>query len=159
MLLIESMNQLLFKSHVSKIIKINNFSYEFGLILSEKNVIEIINERNRVLKVYERIDFDSSIIEKILNSFYCSPYILQENYVQTINELIELFYYIKNDVNDEIGDDELISIMEDLFNSACHGDLNYLKDLMVIYANNIRYFIYNINIEDEFEDEEDFIDE
>lgn len=40
--------------------------------------------------------------------FSNSPFISQFNYVTTLNDLIETFYYFKNETLDEISDDELI---------------------------------------------------
>ncbi|MEN8905887.1 MAG: DUF6323 family protein [Clostridiales bacterium] len=138
MFLIESMNNLLIDSQISDLIKINQYSIKYNLTLSKKDITEIINERNRVLKVYERIDFETEVIEKIINHFYDSPYILQENYTQIINEIIELFYIIKNETNDKLGDDELINLMENYFNNTCHGSLEFLRDLMFLFSNQFK---------------------
>lgn len=63
-----------------------------------------------------------------------SPYITQEHYVSTLHELHEIFYHLKNETEDKIGDAKLIGMMKDCFDQECEGSLELLKDKLEEYA-------------------------
>ncbi|MFZ5969927.1 MAG: DUF6323 family protein [Bacillota bacterium] len=105
----------------------NEVSEPFGLHLSPQDSREIITTRNAVLKEYERIEVDTEITRKIITQLCSSPYLQQDNYTETIMEIHELFHYIKNELDDDIGDDQLIERLADLYNHNCSGVLDLLK--------------------------------
>lgn len=133
-------SNLLEKEVFNDIIQCNEITREYGLKLSEKDVKEIIDARNKALQKSGRIEFNGQIINKIITSFCDSPYISQYNYSDTINELVEIFYNYKNETLDYISDDELIEIMKENFDNYCQGSLEILEG-KVLYkiAENIRY--------------------
>ena len=105
----------------------NEISCLFGLVLSVQDSREIIMARNTILKEYGRIELDIEITRKIITQFCSSPYLQQTDYTETITEIQELFHYIKNELDDDIGDDELIERLAQLFNHKCFGVLEILK--------------------------------
>ena len=132
-------NNLLEKQVFNDIFKCNELTSEYGLILNDEGVKEIIKTRNVALEKSGRIEFNGQIINKIIIAFCDSPYISQYNYNNTINELVEIFYNYKNETLDYIGDDELIEIMKEYFDNYCQGSLELLEG-KVLYkiADNIR---------------------
>ena len=132
-------SNLLERQVFNDISKCNELTSEYGLILSEEDVKEIIVTRNVALEKSGRIEFNGQIINKINITFCDSPYISQNNYSDTINELVEIFYNYKNETLDYIGDDELIEIMKEYFDNYCQGSLELLEG-KVLYkiADNIR---------------------
>ncbi len=54
--------------------------------------------------------------------------IQQNNYVDTVVRLQEIFYLYKNEMQDEITDDELLHFMKEQFELICFGDLDYLEN-------------------------------
>lgn len=50
----------------------------------------------------------------------------QEHYADTIIQLQEIFDLYKNEMQDEITDDELLHFMKEQFETVCAGDLEYL---------------------------------
>ena len=86
-----------------------------------------------------------------------APYISQDNYATTVSELIETFYYFKNETLDEVSDEDLIDLMEELFDGRCQGSMELLQGReMERIAHNIRYGTWtNDNEEMQVEDEED----
>ena len=147
--LVES--NLLERQAFDDISKCNELTSEYGLILSEEDVKEIIVTRNVALEKSGRIEFNGQIINKIIITFCDSPYISQNNYSDTINELVEIFYNYKNETLDYIGDDELIEIMKEYFDNYCQGSLELLEG-KVLYkiADNIRNGVKDYtNIENE----------
>jgi hypothetical protein len=127
------------KQVFSDILKCNEITKEYGLILNEQDIKEIIKTRNISLEKSGRIEFNGQIINKIITIFCDSPYISQYNYSDTINELVEIFYNYKNETLDYIGDDELIEIMKEHFDNYCQGSLELLEG-KVLYkiADNIK---------------------
>ena len=132
-------SNLLEKQIYNDISKCNELTTEYGLMLQEEDVKEIIKTRNIALEKSGRIEFNGQIINKIIMIFCDSPYISQHNYSDTINELVEIFYNYKNETLDYISDDELIEIMKEYFDDYCQGSLELLEG-KVLYkiADNIR---------------------
>jgi len=104
----------------------NEFTIQCGLSLSEQQIAGIAEQRLSALRNTGRVEFGQGIIKKLLRVFCNSPYIIQENYEDTILELLDSFYYFKNESMDRISDDELIELMEDRFDGICQGSLEYL---------------------------------
>lgn len=121
MILLQDQNQL------QKVMSTNQITEKYGLILSEQDAELILTERAEVLKEQKRVEFGEGIAVKIINEFCDSDYMDQNNYVQTIIRLQEIFYYYKNEMLDEITDDELLQFMKEQFENVCYGDLDYLE--------------------------------
>lgn len=132
-------NNSLEKQIFTEILTCNNITGEYGLILREEDVKELLQTRTEALNKSGRIEFNGEIITKVISIFSDSPYISQYNYASTINELVEIFYNYKNETLDYISDDELIEIMKDFFDNYCQGSLELLEG-KVLYkiADNIR---------------------
>lgn len=121
MILLQSQNQL------RKIVKTNETTERFGLSLTEREAKLILEERRNSLLEQKRIEFGEGIAAKVIYEFCDSDYINQDNYVETIIRLQEIFYLYKNEMQDEITDDELLHLMKEQFENICFGDLDYLE--------------------------------
>lgn len=119
--LLQNTNQL------AKVVETNDFTERFGLVLSQEDAQLIVDNRKTSLKEQKRVEFGESVAPKIIKEFCDSAYINQTNYVDTIIRLQEIFYLFKNEMNDEITDDELLHIMREQFDNLCFGDLDYLE--------------------------------
>lgn len=72
-------------------------------------------------------------------AFCDSAYISQSNYLDTLIRLQEIFFLYKNEMEDEITDDELINFMREQFDGVCYGDIDYLETTCLeIFAEAIR---------------------
>lgn len=155
-------NQLVNHQAVTEIINCNEKSCIYGLVLSQKDANELVETRNESLNKNGRIEFGGSIIQKLINEFCSSPYLNQSDYADTLHELIETFYYLKNESLDIISDNELISLMKENFDKRCHGSIELLQGReLEKLAHNIRFSIDNyLNIEEDIDenmdDEEEF---
>lgn len=109
------------------IIKCNEFTKEYGLILSPEDVKIIISAREEALENNGRVEFGGSVPNKIIKKFCDSPYIVQKNYVEIITKLIDLFYYYKNETLELIGDDMLIDLMYEYFSNIGKGSLEIVE--------------------------------
>ena len=138
--LMNSFSSLIQKHAVDEIVKCNDFTFRFGLTLSEQDAIELVETRAFSLKSNGRIEFGGGVITKLIEEFCDSPYISRHNYAETLHELIEIFYFYKNETLDLISDDELIKFMRNSFDGKCQGSLELLSgrelDKM---ARNLRY--------------------
>ncbi len=155
---------------VSEIIRCNQFTSRYGLTLKETDAAELANTHSEALENAGRIEFAGGAINKLIMGFCDSPYLNQSNYAETLHELIETFYYFKNETLDELDDDELISLMKKSFDHSCRGSVALLqtRDLEIL-ARTVRLGIgdqenFNEDPEGIFEEdaggtsfEEDFI--
>lgn len=156
--LITSYDFIISKQSFLEIQMCNKETIEYGLKLSEEDIKTIIKTRSEALNSNGRVEFGGGIIKKIISEFCDSPYISQYNYAETINELIETFYYYKNETLEKISDDELITLMKSYFDNECQGSIEFLRDkYLESIANNIKYGVKDyLNIDDfeELEEEE-----
>ena len=107
--------------------KCNEMTIKYGLVLSNKDINELVEYRFKSLKDTGRIEFAEGILEKIIEAFCESPYIMQQNYKDTLMELQDCFYFFKGEAMEQIADDELIDFMKTYFNGQCEGSLEYLS--------------------------------
>lgn len=109
MVLLQQLNQ------VSEVVRTNQVTERYGLALSEEDAALIAAERTKVLQEQKRVEFGGGIMPKIIYEFCDSSYIDQNNYVDTLIGLQEIFYLYKNEMQDEISDDELLHFMKEQF--------------------------------------------
>lgn len=156
-------NELINKLAVNEIMNCNDITLHYGLILTNSQAKDLVNTREYALITNDRMEFEGGIITKLIVEFCNSPFISQFNYSNTLADLIETFYYYKNETLDEISDDELISLMKEYFNKNCQGSIELLQNReLETLARNIRYGIsdytnlsqdkeYDYNLEDDYE--------
>lgn len=127
------------QSQLEKLKKTNEFTKKYGLILSEEDTELLVKNRIDSLKEQQRVEFGDSILPKIIYEFCDSPYIYQSNYVEIMIRLQDTFYLYKNEMLDEISDDELLHFMREQFDTVCHGDVEYLEGTCLdLFAQAIR---------------------
>ncbi len=118
---------LLQENQVGKVVETNRATAQYGLALTEEEAKLIVRERTDTLREQKRVEFGDSVTPKIIYEFCDSDFIDQNNYVETIVRLQEIFYLYKNEMLDEISDDELLHLMKEQFEELCFGDLDYLE--------------------------------
>ena len=114
-------------NQLATVMETNQYTEQFGFTLSEQDAQLILDNRKAALRTQQRIEFGEGIVPKIIREFCDSPYIDQNTYVETIMRLQEIFYLYKNEMNDEITDDELLHLMRKQYDELCFGDLEYLE--------------------------------
>ena len=133
MQLLDQQNQL------SRVMETNRTAQTYGLILSEQDAKLLLKERGRALKKEKRVEFGEGILPKMIYEFCDCPYLNQEHYVETLVRLQDIFYLYKNEMLDEITDDELLHFMREQYETVCFGDLDYLEGTCLdIFAQAIR---------------------
>ena len=135
-----SSSSIVMKLAMEDTLRCNDYTQKFGLVLSEEQAMNLVTTRAKSLEANGRIEFGGGVVEKLIWAFCDSPYISQDNYAETIHELIECFYYFKNDTLDICSDDEMIAFMAEAFNGECQGSGELLRDRdMERMAANLRY--------------------
>ncbi len=133
MILLQQQNQL------GKVMETNRITEKYGLTLSEEDAKLIMAERSNALREQRRAEFGEGIIVKIISEFCDSDFISQENYTETLIRLQEIFYLYKNEMMDELTDEELLHFMKEQFEGVCFGDLEYLEGTCLnIFAQAVR---------------------
>ena len=119
------------QNEISNIESCNKITSVYGLSLNVKQISNLLEKKQEILKRTGRIEFRESIIKKIIIEFSDSPYINQESYESILHELIEIFYEYKNETMDIVTDDELIKFMKKSFDGICKGDIDYLSETIM----------------------------
>lgn len=157
--LINFNSSLIQKHAVNEIVKCNEFTVNYGLVLTETQAMELVETRTYSLKENGRVEFGGGVIDKIIKEFCDSPYISMHNYGETLHELVEIFYFYKNETLDLISDDDLIKFMNKAFDGVCQGSLELLSAReLAKMARNLRYgyatdYSEDNNLEKDEEDE------
>lgn len=151
---------LLNRQTVTEIRKCNDYTTKFGLALNEDDIHELVENRREALERSGRIEFGGGVIQKIIIEFADSPYLNQDNYLETLTGLQESFYYFKNESFDEIPDDELLHLMKKYYDDDCQGSLEYLNtSILENYCRDIRYQTKEYSNSSGYEDNyEEFLD-
>ena len=117
----------------------NQYTEKYGLTLTPEDTEILQAEKNQILKKERRVEFGESLLPRIIYTFCDSSYISQDEYVDTLVRLQEIFYLYKNEMQDEITDEELLNFMKEQFETVCFGDLQYLEGTCLdIFAQAVR---------------------
>ncbi len=125
--LIAMNSSLMERQMADQILACNEKIEKYGLVLTEQQALALMQTRTNALKENKRIELNGGVVDKLILAFCDSPYIDQDNYEDTLHELISLFYDLKNNTWDTVSDDEVIGFMKDAFNNRCHGSLELLS--------------------------------
>ena len=115
------------KQLAMEIKKCNEITMKYGVTLSDTQIESLINKRFESLKNTGRVEFGDGVLKELIEAFCDSPYIIQENYEETLEELQDIFYFFKGEAMEQIADDELIEFMKEYFNGECQGSIEYLS--------------------------------
>lgn len=111
----------------NELLTVNEEINNYGLSLTKDEALSIIEKRNESLEDNGRIEFNNVLVKKLIIEFASSSYITKDNFAETIYDLIDIFYFYKNETYDKLSDNELISIMRDSYDNECEGSLDLLQ--------------------------------
>ncbi|HEX3031533.1 MAG TPA: DUF6323 family protein [Bacillota bacterium] len=138
------LDQLSETAAITQIMRLNELSLRYGLTLSHSEALQLVQSRNDVLQAIGRIEVGSATLGKLISAFCDSAFINQQEYAEILHQLLEIFYYMKNETLDQISDDELIELMKYYYEIRCKGSLELLQGReMEQMARNIRYGVEN----------------
>ncbi|MDD4772463.1 MAG: DUF6323 family protein [Eubacteriales bacterium] len=135
----------------SEVMVLNDISVEYGLTLTKYQAAELVDTRNNALRESNRLETELGAVKKIIERFCSSSYLSKDNYGETLNELLELFYHYKTELRDRISDIELIDIMYDLFESKFHGSIDLMEDGIFQLSNKLNNELYTEDSSDDVE--------
>ncbi|MBA4492843.1 hypothetical protein H1191_00760 [Paenactinomyces guangxiensis] len=133
-----SVDSVIQENIITELLELNQKTKEYGLILTPEDIKNMMAVRNQALYGYGRVELGIEVTKEFIEVFCTSSYINDENYASTLNELHEIFYYLKNETEDQIGDVKLIHLMKDTFDDDCGGSLDLLKSKLEEFAENFR---------------------
>ncbi|MFD1776235.1 DUF6323 family protein [Paenibacillus rhizophilus] len=136
--LFNSLNVSMQAQYMTELLELNEKTKEYGLVLTPRDVELMMAARNEVLHSYGRVELSIEVTKALIEVFSASSFIQQENYVDTLNELHEIFYDLKNETEDRISDMKLLHRMKDMFEEDCEGSLGLLKSRLEEYAEEFR---------------------
>ena len=113
---------------INQIIKCNEITSNYGIILSEDDAKQLTTIQQNTLQEVGLIEFDSHIIEYIIITFCDSSFINKYDYLDTISRLVEIFYYYRQEVNELISDEDIIKYLYLAYEGITQGSLDYLGD-------------------------------
>lgn len=137
--LLTNHSQLAQAQAAGALMKCNEFTQKYGLMLSPDQAVALVERRGKALSTSGRVEFGGGVTEKLIRAFCDSPFFGQYEYTDTIAALLDIFYTFKNETLDLITDDALIASMERAFNGSCSGSLELLEEReLPLMAENLR---------------------
>ncbi|AIQ12478.1 DUF6323 family protein [Paenibacillus durus] len=133
-----SLNMSMQEHYMNELLELNEKTKEYGLILTPRDVELMMAARNEVLHSYGRVELSIEVTKALIEVFSASSFIQQENYADTLNELHEIFYDLKNETEDRVSDMKLIHRMKEMFEEDCEGSLGLLKSRLEEWAEEFR---------------------
>ena len=115
------------KKLVLDLVEASVFAETHGLFITAQIAEDIAASRREALKNNGRVELRSDAIIRLTRAFSGSCYIEQSQFAHIIGEIIDLFYYIKNETENIVSDDDLISEMLETFDETCHGDIENMQ--------------------------------
>ncbi|MBB4826600.1 hypothetical protein HNO89_003881 [Sporosarcina luteola] len=123
---------------VKELLVLNEKTKEYGLVLTPNDVTTMITFRNKVLHDYARVELSNEVLKELIEVYAASPYMDPNHYVETLNDLQEIFYYLRNETEDKISDIKLIDQIMTFFNGPCAGSVELVRSEMEQMAENFR---------------------
>ena len=112
---------------VNEIVELNKTTEKYGLILTKEQAIDLVNNRNIILKEIGRIEIGGGILEKLIYEFCDSSYIYKDEYLDILEELTNIFYEYRCEFDEKLTDEQIIKYMKNKFDNSCNGSLELLK--------------------------------
>ena len=116
------------KKELSRLLSCNEKSAQYGLVLTEEEALKLLTCRNEALMEQGRVEFGGGILPALMEAFCDSDYITQDEFADTLADLQEVFYLYKNEANENLTDEELITFMREQFDDVCCGSVEYLEE-------------------------------
>ncbi|MCD1261753.1 hypothetical protein B5M42_023430 [Paenibacillus athensensis] len=150
--LLHALSHSLEDQAVFTLLEQNRYTQPHGLTLSPDDAHLLLAVREQALGHYDRVEIGVGAAAALIEVFAASVHMEADSFAGTLAELLELFYAIKSDTEDRIGDLVLIEAMKERFDGECGGAIELLRGSMEEYASRFRS---GLTPGEESEDEED----
>ena len=108
-------------------------NHKTGLLLTRKEVFQLCEKRDEVLVQCGRLELNGGIMEQLIDTFMDCPYITRDEFADVMEEVIEVFYTMKNECSDLIDDQHLMHYMRKQLDE-CHGVIVMMSDAVNEYC-------------------------
>lgn len=152
--LFNSLNTSAQEQVMTELLELNEKTKEYGLVLTPQEIERMMAARSQILHGYGRVELSIQVTKELIESFSDSSFIQQESYADTLNELHEIFYYLKNETEDRISDRKLLYRMKEMFEDDCEGSLDLLTSRLEEYAEAFRRELQKLEFLREGEDDD-----
>ncbi len=105
---------MLEKINENELQDINRFTAKENLYLTTKEISQLKEKRNDILKNIGCIEING-ILEEIILEFCDSPFIEQSNYYETILKLVDIFYLYQTTYRFKFTDEQIIKYLRRTF--------------------------------------------
>ena len=102
-------------------------NHKTGLLLTRKEVLQLCEKRNEVLVQCERLELNGGIMDQLIDVFMDCPYITRDEFADVMEEVIEVFYTMKNECSDLIDDQTMMHYMRKQLDES-HGVVVMMSD-------------------------------
>ncbi len=103
------------KTEAEDLLKINRETAGCGLTLSRDEALRLAQVHRNALDECGRVEVGPGTVEKLALAFRNSQYLDSGNFASVLAEATEAFYALKNESEDTIPDDELVSLLANGF--------------------------------------------
>lgn len=104
----------------------NAVSAPYGLALSADDLRQLQQRRAQALYDSDRFEPGEGVLRQVVDVFCDSPYLTPQNYLETLCDLQEAFYYFKTESRECFTDDDLLDWMRRRFDNPCRGSSDML---------------------------------
>lgn len=126
------------KAAAQEALRCNEVTARFGLVLTKTEAAALAETRRDALVKSGRVEFGSGAMQSLILVFCDSPYIVRDDWADTLGGLARIFYDFKTGSMDEVDDDEAIALMRRAFDTW-RGALDMVESAMETAARNVRY--------------------
>jgi hypothetical protein len=116
------------RESISDILEVNGTTAQTGLVFLPRQAAALLKARDLALEGSGRLELGGGMVKKLILAFYDSPFFQNGQAVETLESLLEIFYQLKNETFDTLGDDELIAFLRNRFDGECRGSMELLRD-------------------------------
>lgn len=107
----------------------NKVTKSYDLILSNQEILDIINIKNKTLSENSLFEFENNVIVLFMEKFCKSSYIDKDEWSYLLSELIVIFYNVRKSISNKISDEAIVNKMFNIFNNQARGSFILLKDI------------------------------
>lgn len=108
-------------------------NHKTGLFLTRNEVFQLCEKRNAVLVQCGRLELNGGIMDQLIDVFMDCPYITRDEFADVMEEVIEIFYIMKNVCLDLIDDQTMMHYMRKQLDE-CHGVVVMMSDAVNEYC-------------------------
>ncbi len=127
------------EKNVSELMELNDTLIQHGMTITLDEAKELVLKREKSLSENGRVEIGLGALGKIAQIFAGSRYIQRNDFAYEIEQIADLFYFIKTEIKDTVSDIKLINSLFYLYENKCGGSFSllsgYYTDKIIRYYN------------------------